>query len=327
MMYPDLSLASQAQTSFPLDILKIKKEIEEKTKDSSEPNSPPHQSSLITSPPRHQTPSPEKEVTTLSSRKNSLAQKTKKAKIISWSHVGRRHVINRDDDNKETFKCISDIMKFPDSDLQKITSLGIDKYNENESAKRLIEALNKIEKFVITYQNGVQEYLSAGRIVTLVHVDLQVLLKFHLKNEVNDKLGDFVIDVMHRQMEDLSSGKSSEMDGEEEEEDLGSNLRMYVDGNLVLKIENGLVENFSIIDLLCIDERSLLNLAELLMGNEEKNEKADNIEKTIKAFAKAYVKAAVLYDSYQDAQHNGFLPNASVVASTLLAMSTEPVSV
>ncbi|KAI3676259.1 hypothetical protein L1987_85863 [Smallanthus sonchifolius] len=52
----------------------------------------------------------------------------------------------------------------------------------------------------------------------------------------------------------------------------------YVDGNLVLKRENGSVENFNSIDLLCINKRSPLNLAELPMVNEEKNEKANCIE-------------------------------------------------
>ncbi|KAI3704325.1 hypothetical protein L1987_74543 [Smallanthus sonchifolius] len=113
-------------------------------------------------------------------------------------------------------------MELPYSDLQKIMSLDIDRHNESESAKILIEALklkglsgyemkkvvdedpiemipiiswellSKIEKFVITYQNGVQEYLSGDRIVTLVPTDLQALVNFPPKNESKDKLGEFV---------------------------------------------------------------------------------------------------------------------------------------
>ncbi|KAI3775835.1 hypothetical protein L1987_45589 [Smallanthus sonchifolius] len=141
------------------------------------------------------------------------------------------------------------VTELPDSDLQKIMSLGIDRYNESESAKILIEALklkglsgyemkkvvdedhieiipivswellSKIEKFVITYQNGVQEYLSVDRIVTLVHAYLQALVNIPLKNEFIDKLGEFVTSMIHRQLEDLSSGESSRNDEKEEEKE------------------------------------------------------------------------------------------------------------
>ncbi|KAI3762950.1 hypothetical protein L1987_53395 [Smallanthus sonchifolius] len=57
--------------------------------------------------------------------KKSLAKKTTKAKIISWSHVGKMYVIKKDDGSRETFRCISDVMKLPDSDHKKIMSLVI----------------------------------------------------------------------------------------------------------------------------------------------------------------------------------------------------------
>ncbi|KAI3815513.1 hypothetical protein L1987_15184 [Smallanthus sonchifolius] len=289
-------------------------------------------------------PSPKNEVSTPSSenRKKSLGKKIRKAKIISWNHIGKWYVIKRDDGSRQTFKCISEVMKLPHSDVQKIMSLGIDRYNESESANRLIEALklkgfsryekkkvvdddpieiisivswellSKMMKFLITYQNGVQEYLSADRIVTRVLTDLQALIGFPLKNESNDKFGDFMIDLIHRKLEDVSSEGSSRKDEDEEEEQFFGNedepdnsekdddpvetkvplaqSKEYLDGNFVMKRENGSSETFNSDNLLCMDERSLLNLADISMVNQEKNDKANNIEQTIKAFSKSYVK-------------------------------------
>ncbi|KAI3827017.1 hypothetical protein L1987_01078 [Smallanthus sonchifolius] len=125
--------------------------------------------------------SPQRKLSTpSSSRKKSLAKKSRKARIISWTHMSR--------------------------------SLGVDRFNESESSRILIEALkqrcftgyepkkveeeslevipiiswellSKTEQFIITYQNGVQKYLSADKIVTLVLDDLRALLKIPLKNE------------------------------------------------------------------------------------------------------------------------------------------------
>ncbi|KAI3825364.1 hypothetical protein L1987_06847 [Smallanthus sonchifolius] len=191
--------AIQKKISQKENILKVRKEIGEESK-----NTSPQQTS-----PRIEISSPQPE-------KKSLAKKPRKARIISWTHIGRRYVIKRDDNKRETFKCISDVMELPDLDLQKIKSLEVDRFNESESSRMFIEALkqrgftgyeqkeveeeplevipiiswelmSKTEQFIITYQNGVQEYLSADRIVTLVPNDLRALLKIHLKNESNDR--------------------------------------------------------------------------------------------------------------------------------------------
>ncbi|KAI3802164.1 hypothetical protein L1987_30294 [Smallanthus sonchifolius] len=78
----------------------------------------------------------------------------------------------------------------PDSDLQKIVSLGIDRNNENDSATRLIEAL-KLKGFT-----GFDRK--------------QALVNIPLNNELNDKLGEFVINVIRRKLEDLLSEESTE---------------------------------------------------------------------------------------------------------------------
>ncbi|KAI3811034.1 hypothetical protein L1987_20749 [Smallanthus sonchifolius] len=130
------------------------------------------------------------------------------------------------------FKCISDVMELSKSDLEKIGSLGIHRFNDSESARLLIQALKKkgfnireeekkeeepleivptvslelLEKtgqFLIVYQNGVQEYLSADKIVTLVPDDLRALLNIPLKNDSNNEMGEFVKDEMHRQLDGL----------------------------------------------------------------------------------------------------------------------------
>ncbi|KAI3813747.1 hypothetical protein L1987_18479 [Smallanthus sonchifolius] len=98
----------------------------------------------------------------------------------------------------------------------RITSLGIARFNDNESSRLLIlalkkrgfnvyeeekkeeeplqiipilswELLGKIWQFVITYQNGIQEYLPIDKIVTLVPNDLKALLKIPLKNGDGDE--------------------------------------------------------------------------------------------------------------------------------------------
>ncbi|KAI3824935.1 hypothetical protein L1987_06408 [Smallanthus sonchifolius] len=140
----------EVYNSHPKENLKIKKEIGEDIKEISEAKPASHQSSPITSSSRHQTPSPEKQTSTPSSqnRKKSLAKKTRKVKYVSWIQIGKRHVIKIDDDIRQTFKCMSDVMELPDSDRQKIVSLRIDRYNENDSDITLIEAL-KIKGFTI----------------------------------------------------------------------------------------------------------------------------------------------------------------------------------
>ncbi|KAI3825003.1 hypothetical protein L1987_06478 [Smallanthus sonchifolius] len=188
---------------------------------------------------------------------------------------------------------------------EKLTSLGVDRFNENESAKRLMKAL-KFKGYTgyEANKNGVKEYISTDRIVTLVPDDLKALLRIPLKNEANDEVGDFLIKTMERKLEVQSSFESLEGDGDEEEEDKWSfrndhrssdndeepadtevplaQSKEYVDGNFELKREIGSVENYSSIDFLCTDERSMLNLVDLPMGNEEKNEKAYSIEHPIK---------------------------------------------
>ncbi|KAI3774058.1 hypothetical protein L1987_48601 [Smallanthus sonchifolius] len=146
------------------------------------------------------------------------------------------------------FKCISDLMELSKSDLEKIVSLGIDRFNNSQSARLLIQALKKKgfnvreeekkeeeplvivpifswellgkpRQFLIVYQNGVQEYLSADRIVTLVSNDLGALLKIPLKNDSNNEMGEFVKDAMHRQLDSLSSLESLEEEGDKEKEE------------------------------------------------------------------------------------------------------------
>ncbi|KAI3825230.1 hypothetical protein L1987_06708 [Smallanthus sonchifolius] len=213
-------------------------EITEELKASSPHQSPPRVelSTLLpqqTPSPRkdHSTPSPQRTITTpSSSRKKWIAIKKRKASITSWNHVGRRYVIKRDDNTREMFKCISDIMELSNSDLEKIVSLGIERLTNSESARLLIhvikergfsvreeekkerdpleiipivswELLGKTGKFLIIYQNGVQEYLSADRIITLVPDDLRALLKIPLRNDSNDQMGEYVKDAMHKQLD------------------------------------------------------------------------------------------------------------------------------
>ncbi|KAI3783313.1 hypothetical protein L1987_42391 [Smallanthus sonchifolius] len=205
----NITVNLNSSQSTPTELLEIKIEFAEKPKDLS-----PHQS-----PTR-------KEVSTLSSQ----------------------YVIKRDDNTRETFKCISDVMELSNIDLQKIVSLGIDIFNDSESARLLIQALKKkvfnvheeekkeeeplevipivswellgkTGQFLITYQNGVQEYLSADRIVTLVPDDMRALLKIPLKNDSNDQMGEFVKDAMHRQLDGLSFSESTQGDENEEKKE------------------------------------------------------------------------------------------------------------
>ncbi|KAI3808170.1 hypothetical protein L1987_24116 [Smallanthus sonchifolius] len=161
----------------------------------------------------HPTPSPQRTITTRSSsRKKRIAIKKRKASITSWNHVGRRYVIKRDDNTREMFKCISDVMELSNSDLEKIVSLGIDRFNDSESARLLIRVLKE------------REYLSVDRIITLVPDDLRALLKIPLNNDSNDQMGEYVKDAMHKQLDSLSSSESSQ-----EEEDEGKKEKFFGD--------------------------------------------------------------------------------------------------
>ncbi|KAI3825507.1 hypothetical protein L1987_06997 [Smallanthus sonchifolius] len=182
----------------------------------------------LSTPTPQQTPSPRKDLsipspqrtttTPSSSRKKRIVIKKRKASITSWNQVGKRYVIKRDDNTREIFKCISDVMELSNSDLERIVSLGIDRFNDSGSARLLLQALKKrgfnvreeekkeeepletipivswellrmTGQFLIIYQNGVQEYLSADRIVTL-----------------------------HRQLDSLSSAESSQEEDEGKKE-------------------------------------------------------------------------------------------------------------
>ncbi|KAI3798048.1 hypothetical protein L1987_33315 [Smallanthus sonchifolius] len=263
---------------------------------------------------------------------------------------------------KSSFKRKLTRKKLPNSDLRKIVSLGIDRFNDSERVRLMIQALTKkgfnvyeekekeeeplevipivscellgkIGQFLITYQNGVQEYLSADRIVTLVPDDLKALLKIPLKNDSNDKyfgnendpdssdvgessadnevplaqsqtlisewyydqeLKKFVIKRLDftfsifSELVDLSVLSLAELK-------LLSLMPMSStteeDGNYELRRETRAMENFNSNEIVCLDVRLLLNLAELPMGNKEMDEKASNIEKTIKEFTRAYKEA------------------------------------
>ncbi|KAI3786576.1 hypothetical protein L1987_40349 [Smallanthus sonchifolius] len=247
------------QPSHPTELLKVKKETAEEPKALSSHLTPTRIE--VSTPSSQQTPSPKKEYSTpspqrtvstpSSSRKKRLVLKKTKASITSWNHMGQRYVIKRDDNTREMFKCISDVMELSKSNLERIVSLGIDRFNDSEGARQLIQArkkrgfsvreeekkeeepletipivswqlLGKTGQFLIIYQNGVQKYLSVDRIVTLVPNDLRALLMIPLKNDSNDQMGEFVKDAMHRQLDSSSSSKSSK-----EEEDEGKKERFF----------------------------------------------------------------------------------------------------
>ncbi|KAI3821679.1 hypothetical protein L1987_09248 [Smallanthus sonchifolius] len=142
---------STSQPCHPTELLKVKKEAAEQSKASS-PHQSPTRIELSTPYPQqtsspmkdHSTPSPQRTITTpSSSRKKRIVIKKRKASITSWNHVGKRYVIKRDDNTREMFKCISDVMELSKSDLEKNVSLCIDRFNESESARLLIQALKK----------------------------------------------------------------------------------------------------------------------------------------------------------------------------------------
>ncbi|KAI3744936.1 hypothetical protein L1987_58034 [Smallanthus sonchifolius] len=131
----------------------------------------------------------------------------------------------------ESYKCISDVMKLPDTDLQKIASLGVNRNTEHDSVVNLIKALkmrgftgfereekienthvehiiimsweylNKMEKFLITFQNGQSETLTAERL-----------------NDSNDPFGDYVVNLIKKRLEDLTSDDSEMASSTNEEE-------------------------------------------------------------------------------------------------------------
>ncbi|KAI3810657.1 hypothetical protein L1987_20279 [Smallanthus sonchifolius] len=234
---------SKVPTTSPLDIMKIKKEIGEETKDSPSQLTPPI----------------------------------------------RRYVIKRDDNSIETFKCISNVLKLPDSDLQKITSLGIDRQldglSSSESSKGDEE--EEEEEPLFGNENDPDSSDNDEKLVdsevALAHLKVPISKCYRASYRCPQKLkkGAKLLEKIRQSVWTIS--------GQEKVAPISTYIPTisweYVDGNYELKKENGSVENYNSIELLCIDERSMLNLVELPMGNEEK---ANNIEQTIKAFAKAY---------------------------------------
>ncbi|KAI3810984.1 hypothetical protein L1987_20697 [Smallanthus sonchifolius] len=111
--------------------------------------------------------------------------------------------------------------------IQALKKKGFNVREEEKKEEELLEIVpivsweqhGKTGKFLIVYQNGVQEYLSADRIVTLVLDDLRAILKIPLKNDSNNEIGEFIKDAMHRQLGSLSSSESSEEEGDKEKEE------------------------------------------------------------------------------------------------------------
>ncbi|KAI3676239.1 hypothetical protein L1987_85841 [Smallanthus sonchifolius] len=99
-----------------------------------------------------------------------------------------------------------------------------------------------------------------------------------------NKLGDIVIDAMNKQLEGLTFEESSKEDEEEEEKEL-----FFRNENDLDNIDNEDEPTKTEVPLAHL-QKSMMNLVELPMRNEVNNEKANNIEQNIKAFAKAYVK-------------------------------------
>ncbi|KAI3774180.1 hypothetical protein L1987_48725 [Smallanthus sonchifolius] len=244
----------------------------------------------------YSTPFPQRQISTSpSSRKKSQSKKSRKARIISSTHIGRRFVIKRANKNIETYKCISDVMELPDSDLQKITGLRIDRFNENESSKMLIKVL-KQRGFIVYEENKVQEEpLEIVHIVTweLLSKTEQFIITYHndnwmvcnilraqrkmrMRKRKRHLLGmsNILTAVMMRKslltlkfhllnlMGQSHNGSDSQYglsEGKKKVVPISTYVPIvyweYVDGNYELKRGTGAMENYNSIELLCINEK------------------------------------------------------------------------
>ncbi|KAI3798041.1 hypothetical protein L1987_33307 [Smallanthus sonchifolius] len=296
-------------------VKQIKKEVAEELKASS-----PHQSLTrkdVSSPSSQQTPSPRREYSTpypqritstpSSFRKKSLAKKKEKPESSHGFMLAE--------------------------DLRKIVSLGIDRFNDSERVRLLLQALKKKGFSVYEEKEKEEEPLE---VIPTVSCELLGKTESTQGDEDEEKKGQYF-------------GNEDDPDSSDVGESLADNevplaqsqtlisewyydqeLKKFVikrldftfstfselvdlsvlflaelkllslmpmsstteeDGNYELRRETRAVENFNSFEIVCLDVRLMLNLAELPMGNKEMDEKASNIEKTIKEFCRAYKEA------------------------------------
>ncbi|KAI3744941.1 hypothetical protein L1987_58039 [Smallanthus sonchifolius] len=207
----------------------------------------------------------------------------------------------------ESYKCISDVMKLPDTDLQKIASLGVNRNTEHDSVVNLIKALkmrgftgfereekienthvehiiimsweylNKMEKFLITFQNGQSETLTTERL-----------------NDSNDPFGDYVVNLIKKRLEDLTSD-----DSESEE------------SSLFFSNEND--EDSSDLQ----QEKPVASST----NEEEKSENQENKEEEVESLTQPESSEVPL--THSQAPITSVLPTADIKLLSLLPMSVE----
>ncbi|KAI3774540.1 hypothetical protein L1987_49098 [Smallanthus sonchifolius] len=156
-----------------------------------------------------------------------------KSKIIALWHIGRRDMIKREDGNRKPTR-FERKEQVDDTPIEHTPTVSW-------------EYLSKMERFIITFQNGKSETLFVDRLVSLVPDDLQALIDLPLINELKYLFGDYVIELIKRKLEDLSSDdnlgdneseESSQFFRNEKEEDSSDTEQDQTVGSQLNREEN-----------------------------------------------------------------------------------------